>query len=113
MVEEFNAFVERIMSWLLLPATLLGACGGMLAAVNGGKSWPQVIIKTVSGAIVAHICGPVIAEYVPQAWVYAATFLAGWGGLELAGKAYSMMLFVAGIMIRRATGTQNDSNKGL
>jgi|GEM_PF-3640411 len=81
---------DKLVAFVLLPATIYGAGGGILRAFKSGKRGAQIALEGASGAFVAHMCGPLITAYVPEPWQYPCVFLSGWGGLELVSRAYTL-----------------------
>lgn len=88
MNDEWRELLQRGLAWLLMPATLYGAGGGIIKAIRHGKNWKQVILEGTGGVVAANVVGPFIASNSPETWHYTLYFFVGWGGLELVGRIY-------------------------
>lgn len=84
--------ISRNLRRLLLPATLYGCGGGILAAVKHGGGVRHILFKGVSGCVIANMGFPLIADILPVSWHYTAFFFMGWGGLEAVDRLYGVIV---------------------
>lgn len=87
-MDSIAELIDRILTLLLLPATLYGAGGALMHARRRGKPMRQSFVEVIGGAFTAHMLTPVVIAYVPEVWHSVVFFLVGWGGLELVGRLY-------------------------
>ena len=87
-MDSITELIDRILTLLLLPATLYGAGGALMHARRKGKPIRQSFVEVIGGAFTAHMLTQVVVSYVPDAWHSVVFFLVGWGGLELVGRLY-------------------------
>ena len=87
-MDSITGLIDRILTLLLLPATLYGAGGALMHARRKGKPVRQSFIEVFGGSFTAHMLTPVVVAYVPDVWHSVCFFLVGWGGLELVGRLY-------------------------
>ena len=87
-MDSIAELIDRILTLLLLPATLYGAGGALMHARRRGKPVRQSFVEVIGGAFTAHMLTPVVVAYVPEVWHSVFFFLVGWGGLELVGRLY-------------------------
>ena len=87
MSEEIT-WLEKILAYVLLPATFWGAAGALTRSIKLRKSWKLWVFEMLGGVLTANMVCPLIAEYVDDKWHYTLFFLVGWGGLELIGRLY-------------------------
>ena len=87
-MDSITELIDRILTLLLLPATLYGAGGALMHARRRGKPIRQSFVEVIGGAFTAHMLTPVVVAYVPEVWHSVMFFLVGWGGLELVGRVY-------------------------
>ena len=87
-MDSITELIDRILTLLLLPATLYGAGGALVHARRKGKPTRQSFVEVIGGAFTAHMLTPVVVAYVPDVWHSVMFFLVGWGGLELVGRLY-------------------------
>lgn len=98
MINSAYELLDKLLSILLLPATVLGALGAFLHSQRRGKPVLQTIIEVIGGAVVANVAMPLAHAYLPQGWHWTAFFLIGWGGLHLVERLYG--LFYRGVYLR-------------
>lgn len=106
-MQNINDIIQQIAAYLLMPATFLGAGGGILRAYRAGKVWHEVLAEGVSGAFIAHVFGPAAVAAVPPEWAYPAVFLTGYAGMEGVVAVYT---FARGLLRQRFGGS--DGSKG-
>lgn len=87
MSEEIT-WLEKILAYVLLPATFWGAAGALTRSIKLRKSWKLWVFEMLGGVLTANMVYPLIAEHVDDEWHYTLFFLVGWGGLELIGRLY-------------------------
>lgn len=87
-MDEVRQFFETVAAWLLMPATLAGGAGGILASVRKGETARRALFNGFSGAVVANVTFPLIVAYFPQPWHDTLLFLAGVGGLKMVNTVY-------------------------
>ena len=87
-MDSITELIDRILTLLLLPATLYGAGGALMHARRRGKPIRQSFVEVIGGSFTAHMLTPVVVSYVPDVWHSVVFFLVGWGGLELVGRVY-------------------------
>ena len=85
--ESLN-YLERLLQFFLLPASLYGAGGALMHATRKGRTLGQALIEVVGGVATANMVCPLIQAETPEKWHYTLFFLVGWGGLELVGRLY-------------------------
>lgn len=105
-MDSFSDFVDKVLSWLLLPATGYGACGAFFRCKRNGKSIIQTATEVVGGAVVANVTMPIVAEYAPASTHWTIFFLVGWGGMGLVELAYYVFARGVEVKIRRALGME-------
>lgn len=110
-MEEFRNFGEHLLAWVFLPATLLGAAGGIMGAVKRRKSWKQIIFEGAGGMILSNVVYPLVAEYAPPEWHYSLFFLVGWGGVQGVGHFYEVVTSALESRVREKLGGSNDNNR--
>lgn len=81
-------YLERILQFALLPASLYGAGGALMHSTRKGRSIGQALMEVVGGVVTANMVCPLIQSETPEKWHYTLFFLVGWGGLELVGRIY-------------------------
>lgn len=89
MSEEIT-WLEKILVYVLLPATFWGAAGALTRSIKLRKSWKLWVTEMLGGMLTANMVYPLIAEHVDVKWHYTLFFLVGWGGLELIGRLYEV-----------------------
>ena len=89
MSEEIT-WLEKILAYVLLPATFWGAAGALTRSIKLRKSWKLWFFEMLGGVLTANMVYPLIAERVDDKWHYTLFFLVGWGGLELIGRLYEV-----------------------
>ncbi len=82
-MEIIREIAEAVLTWIAMPATLLGGAGGLLSGVGHGHGWTRCVFEGVSGAVVANVVFPVVETYAPVPWHYTLFFLSGIGGLKM------------------------------
>ncbi|GAB1254774.1 hypothetical protein [Desulfovibrio falkowii] len=85
--ESLN-YLERILQFVLLPASLFGAGGALMHSSRKGRSIGQTFMEVVGGVVTTNMVCPLIQAETPDTWHYTLFFLVGWGGLELVGRLY-------------------------
>lgn len=90
MMNGFTDLLDRILSMLLLPATIYGAGGAIMNAKYNKKPIKQAIIEIIGGALTAHMMAPVVVAYTPEAWHSVCFFFVGFGGLGFVGQIYEV-----------------------
>ena len=90
-MEQLRSILDAALTWLLMPATLIGGAGGLLSSLSHKHGWTRCIFDAVSGAVVANIVFPVIARYCPEPWHYTLFFLSGIGGLKMVETVYGWL----------------------
>ena len=85
--ESLN-YLERILQFILLPASLYGAGGALMHSTRKGRSISQALMEVVGGVVTTNMVCPLIQAETPEKWHYTLFFLVGWGGLELVGRLY-------------------------
>ncbi len=103
-MDSLLEFLDKVSSWLLLPATAYGAFGAFLKARRSGKTIRQTITEVLGGVVLANITLPLVSEYVPPTWHWTAFFLVGWGGLALVERLYGMLGKLLEVKLRRCLG---------
>lgn len=107
-MQENITYLERILTFLLLPATLLGACGAFFSTARKGKPPLHVVIEMVGGAITTNMLSPLIEKYVSVDFYYTLFFFAGYGGLKLADRIYEAFVSAVESRIRKQINPGND-----
>ena len=64
-MNDFWNWLRECLAALLVPTTLWGAAGGISNAIRNGVGWQRCLLKGLTGAMVAHLCGPLITRHVP------------------------------------------------
>ena len=104
-MDNLTGLLDRILGWVLLPATLYGAGGALLrAGRRKDKSARQTVAEVFGGAVIANVVCPLVQDVTPEKWHYTLFFLVGWGGLELIGRAYEALAQGLESRIRRQVG---------
>lgn len=89
MSEEIT-WLEKILAYVLLPATFWGAAGALTRSIRLRKSWKLWFFEMLGGVVTANMVCPLIQSETPEKWHYTLFFLVGWGGLELIGRLYEV-----------------------
>lgn len=87
-METIHELIDAAISWLLMPATLIGGAGGLLSSISHRHGAARCGFNAVCGAVVANIVFPVIERYCPEPWHYTLFFLSGIGGLKMVETVY-------------------------
>jgi hypothetical protein len=103
-MDSITDLIDRILSLLLVPATLYGAGGAFVAAKRKGKPISQICFEVLGGAITANMVCPMVREYTPESLHYTLFFLVGWGGLELVGRIYEVVALALERRLARKIG---------
>ncbi len=104
MINTASEIMDKIISWLLLPATIYGACGAFLRSRHRGKTFSQTGIEIFGGTVIANVTMPIVQQYAPQSWQWTAFFLVGWGGLYLVEAIYGVALRILNHKIHKHFG---------
>lgn len=99
--------LERLLQWLLLPASIYGAGGALLHSARKGKGVMHTIVEALGGVITTNAVCPLIQDATPEKWHYTFFFLAGWGGLELVSRIYEAAVSALEQRIRRQLNPRN------
>ncbi|MDL2317185.1 hypothetical protein LJC59_08990 [Desulfovibrio sp. OttesenSCG-928-A18] len=89
-MDSLTDIIDRVLAWLLLPATFYGAGGALMHAGRKGRNLRKTLIEIIGGAITANMVCPLVQDYSPEQLHYTLFFLVGWGGLELVGRLYDV-----------------------
>ncbi|MDL2315493.1 hypothetical protein LJC59_00220 [Desulfovibrio sp. OttesenSCG-928-A18] len=103
-MDSATEILDRILAWLLLPATLYGAGGALMHAGRKKQPVRKTIVELTGGAITANMVCPLVQHYTPEQMHYTLFFLVGWGGLELVGRLYEAIAAALEARIRRRLG---------
>lgn len=87
MSEEIT-WLEKILAYVLFPATFWGAAGALTRSIRTRKNWKLWVTEMLGGVLTANMVCPLIVEHVDDKWHHTLFFLVGWGGLELIGRLY-------------------------
>ncbi len=90
-MDQIKEVIDAAVSWLLMPATLIGGAGGLLSSISHRHGAARCGFNAVCGAVVANIVFPVIARYCPEPWHYTLFFLSGIGGLKMVETVYGWL----------------------
>ena len=104
MMDNLTGFLDRVLGWLLLPATLYGAGGALLRYGRKDKPARQTVAEVFGGALIANVVCPLVQDMTPEKWHFTCFFLVGWGGLELIGRAYEALAQGIESRIRKQVG---------
>ena len=85
-------FLERLLQWALLPASVYGAGGALMHSTRKGRSPAHTLFEAVGGVFTANMVCPLIQDATPEKWHFTLFFRAGWGGLELVGRLYEAVV---------------------
>jgi hypothetical protein len=91
-MDSFNALLDRVLYYILLPATLFGAGGAMISSGRKNKSVKQSIFEVTCGAITTNAFSPLIQAYCPPEMHNTMYFLAGFGGYECVGRLHEAVV---------------------
>lgn len=82
-------FLQNILDWLynflsilFVPASAFGAIGAIQRGVKEKETGRQLLFRAVGGCVIVSMAMPVVADYLPQNWLYTAAYLCGWIGVE-------------------------------
>ncbi len=99
---------ERLLQWLLLPASLYGAGGAIMHSARKGRSPLHACFEAVGGVFTANMVCPLIQDATPEKWHYTLFFLVGWGGLELVSRLYEAGVVALERYVHRKINPQNN-----
>lgn len=100
-MDNIKQALEAFVSWTLFPATLFGAGGAFMRSRRRGQSLPQTITAALGGAVIANVTMPLAHQYSPEEWHYTLFFFVGWGGLELVGLVYALLLALGEYFVKK------------
>ncbi|MDY0204643.1 MAG: hypothetical protein RBR49_11050 [Desulfovibrio desulfuricans] len=100
-------YLERILQFTLLPASLYGASGALMHSARKGRSIGQTFVEVVGGVVTTNMTCPLIQAEMPEKWHYTLFFLVGWGGLELVGRIYEAAVCALERYIQRKVNPEN------
>lgn len=103
-MQSFTDAIDGFLQILLLPATLIGAGGGMLFAFRCKRDWKERLFAISSGVYMCHIVMPIIAVHVPTEYHYSVLGAVGYGGVELMGFLYMLSLDIIAYFAHRRIG---------
>ena len=109
--ESLN-YLERLLQFILLPASLYGAGGALMHSTRKGRTLGQAVIEVVGGVVTANMVCPLIQAETPAQWHYTLFFLVGWGGLELVGRLYEAGVCALERYIQRKVNPDNPGDAG-
>ena len=89
-MDNLTELAERLLSWLLLPATLYGAAGAFVRARRMSQPLRKTLIELISGVMMTNAMSPAIESYLTASWHSTAYFLVGFGGVLLAERLYDV-----------------------
>ena len=89
-MDNLTELAERLLSWLLLPATLYGAAGAFVRSRRAGQPLRKTLLELVCGVLMTNAMAPAIESYLTASWHSTAYFLVGFGGVLLAERLYDV-----------------------
>lgn len=90
-MSEEVTWLEKMLAYILLPATFWGAAGALTRSIRTRKNWKHWFFEMLGGVLSANMVMPLVVEYAATRWHYTLFFLVGWGGLELMGRLYESL----------------------
>lgn len=87
-MDNLTEIAERLLAWLLLPATVYGAAGAFVQTRRAGQSLRKTAVEVASGVLVTNAVAPLVEGHLAVSWHSTVYFLVGFGGMALAARVY-------------------------